>query len=197
MGPGRLETPMQIGSRMCPKDTKVSNIQTLREMGVDGRESRVVQCDLAFPWGMEEFLFKALGAKHPLQEAPNLPDHTRRRVADLLSMESQACLDRAKAQLEHWKQWGAKHARQEAKVHDQLKKVFPNVSGIVEGKNLMAFKEMLKSLNHLDTSVADLMTQGFPLVGVMEQTGVFEARQPRDVVFGADPKLLYINQTSP
>ena len=33
------------------------------------------------------------------------------------------------------------------------------------------------------------------MVGVMEQTGVFEARQPRDVVFGADPKLLYINAT--
>lgn len=30
MGPGRLEPPMQTWPRMCPVDTKVSNIQTLR-----------------------------------------------------------------------------------------------------------------------------------------------------------------------
>ena len=103
MGPRKLGTPpMQIGPRMCPVDTKVSNIQTLREMGVDGRKSGVVSCDLAFPWGMEEFLFSGLGAGHPLQEPPTLPDHqpvSAAVVAGCPSADLRAAINRQRRRL--------------------------------------------------------------------------------------------------
>ena len=63
----------------------------------------------------------------------------------------------------------------------------PHVRQIVETKQLLLYKQMLQSIKYPDCNVADLMYQGFPIVGDMDITGVFEQRQEQDVIQGADP----------
>jgi len=190
MGPGRLTEPLVIGGIPCPVETKVSDLQPRRIAGGDGREVQVLRCHLAIPWTKEQFLLKSMQAKHPLQEDPILSDHTKRSVVELLTMGARACVAKARRRLQHWKEWTSRHSRKERELHARLQEVFPNVENIVKGKNLLAFKEMLKSIDHPDKSVADLMVQGFPIVGELEVSGVFETRPQRDVVIGADPKWL-------
>ena len=45
---------------------------------------------------------------------------------------------------------------------------------------------MLASIDYPDHKVAKLMKEGFPLVGDLDVTGVFETRMPEDTVRGAD-----------
>ena len=63
---------------------------------------------------------------------------------------------------------------------------------VVKDKNLIAFKQMLKSLDYPDARVAELMVEGFPIIGVMDKTGVFEERDVRQIVQGADENWLYL-----
>ena len=50
---------------------------------------------------------------------------------------------------------------------------------------------MLKSIGYPDHRVAQLMVEGFPLVGDMDETNVFESRPKEGVVQGADIRWLY------
>ena len=82
----------------------------------------------------------------------------------------------------------------EKKKHDLLEKehelktrMHPHVRQIVETKQILLYKQMLQSIKYPDCKVADLMYQGFPIVGDMDITGVFEQRQEQDVIQGADP----------
>ncbi len=61
---------------------------------------------------------------------------------------------------------------------------------MVEEKHLSLFEKMLASIDYPDHKVAKLMKEGFPLVGDLDVTGVFETRMPEDIVHGADPELL-------
>ena len=63
----------------------------------------------------------------------------------------------------------------------------PHVRQIVESKQILLYKQMLRSIEYPDCKVADLMYQGFPIVGDMDITGVFEQRHEEDVIQGADP----------
>ena len=82
---------------------------------------------------------------------------------------------------------------QEADLHDQLHKVTPQVAQVVKTKNLVAFKRMLQHIEYPDVRAAELMVEGFPLIGSMDKTGVFEERPLNSVVQGADSSWLYLS----
>lgn len=50
---------------------------------------------------------------------------------------------------------------------------------------------MLEHLEYEDVKVADLMAHGFPIVGDLDKTGIFEPRPPHEVDQGAGPEWLW------
>ena len=75
-------------------------------------------------------------------------------------------------------------AQKESELKSQMQK---HVRQIVKSKPILLYKQMLRAINYPDIKAADLMSQGFPIVGDMDITGVFETRNEADVIQGADP----------
>ena len=63
----------------------------------------------------------------------------------------------------------------------------PHVRQIAESKQILLYKEMLRFIGYPDCRVADLMYEGFSVVGDMDVTGVVDQRHEEDVMQGADP----------
>ena len=51
-----------------------------------------------------------------------------------------------------------------------------HIGQVLEGKQLLVFKEMLASQGYADASIVDEMAQGFELVGHIPEAGVFRAK---------------------
>ena len=43
-------------------------------------------CEVALPWTEEEFFSKAVATPHPMEGEPVLPDHTKKKIFDILTL---------------------------------------------------------------------------------------------------------------
>ena len=97
----------------------------------------------------------------------------------------------ATKRFDQWRSRAKKVEEEEAKLHESLD---PAVEGIVKEKKIILFKEMLTLIGYPNVKVAELIAQGFPLVGTLDATGAFEKRPPDEVVHGADVR--WLNRTA-
>eukprot|EP00969_Alexandrium_andersonii_P107172 4726887-Alexandrium_andersonii.AAC.1 len=58
----------------------------------------------------------------------------------------------------------------------------PLIRAVTKGKRILLFKEMLADFGHPDVSLWQCMASGFPLLGPMPETGVFEAAEGPEAV---------------
>ena len=73
----------------------------------------------------------------------------------------------------------------------QLKAELPEqVRGVNAGKNTLLWKKILAEMDYPDTEVAFKMLTGFPVIGALEQTGVFGTRSGEELIVGVDPVWL-------
>ena len=58
----------------------------------------------------------------------------------------------------------------ERKLHDQME---PHLKRVLDTKNILMFKELLRTMNYPDDKLADELAAGFPLYGWLPPSGVF------------------------
>ena len=63
----------------------------------------------------------------------------------------------------------------------------------MEKKKIFLMLRTLKRMGYPDADVAHKCLSGFPLVGDLDQTGVFETRPQEELIVGADPSWLARN----
>ncbi len=144
------------------------------------------------PWTPEEFFEKATGAKHPLEMPASAPDDLKRTVYDMLVMGPKDWAARADEKLNGWEKFAKADEPLEKALHEAIRRrkggerIFPTVAS----KNIRLFKKILSDLGYQDWVIADLLRDGFPLVGKLDESGVFPRREAREIMHGADPKWL-------
>ena len=179
------------GMRTIPVDAKVLKTSLIRKGGDTGSETKKVELLVGLPWDKEEFFYKAIQTPHPAQGEAVLPDHAKIAIAEILSGGADGMKERLLKAMVKWLDVAASLDKAERELHKQLGKTTPRVAHVVSQKNILVFKKMLQSMKYPDARVADLLLQGFPLVGTLDETGVFEKRPPERVVQGADVRWLY------
>ena len=124
-------------------------------------------------WEPEEFVCKAMEAKHPYDISKSIPDVLLKVVEFLCATPD---LEVSKTRLKFLYRW-SKRARELKAEEDQLKaNMDPEVAAAVQDKRILVFGEILRELNYPDVGVLDELQFGAGLVGEVPITGMLPYR---------------------
>ena len=146
-----------------------------------------MQVKYGVPHTEEEFFKHAVAASRPLEREAEVPDNVKQAVLRMLVVGPQWGLD-AERRLLSWQARAEELKEEEKTLHESLDE---SVGHIAREKKISLLKEMLRLIGYPGLNIAELLAQGFPLVGTLDRTGVFEVKNPEDVVRGADVRWLY------
>ena len=110
----------------------------------------------------DEFIQAALQAKHPIDYASSIPEVLIKNVAKVLSEGPKLVIARRKLAVMKIKRRALQLQDEEAKLHESLN---PELAGLLEGKNLLLWKELMEQTGFQDPQLFDELTQGFHVVG--------------------------------
>ncbi|CAL1161019.1 unnamed protein product [Cladocopium goreaui] len=113
----------------------------------------------------EEFLQKALGVSHPIDQDSFLHQITKDAIIHVVgTCPTKLAKDRLSSVF-HIKKLSTDLNPQEKELKSNL---HPDVSRCVGSKNILLFEKLLQQLNYWDMAVVDLLKFGVPLVGLQE-----------------------------
>ena len=143
------------------------------------------------PWSTKEFLDLAEKVRMPWRKQPIIPTRSLRVIVDALELgihEFDKKWDRSVGML-------AKRAALLAMKEEKARQgLHPAVQRVSCSKRTKFMEELLQNIEHRkpypDTAVTVCIREGFPLVGDMPETGVFQKKQEEEIEFGADPEWL-------
>ena len=118
----------------------------------------------------EEFLQAALDAKHPIDFACSVPEVLVRNIVKVLNDGPKLVNARRKLEVLKVKRLAQQLAADEDQLHKQLN---PELARVLEGKNLLVWKELMKQTGFNDPSLFDEMVSGFKLVGQAKSSPQF------------------------
>ena len=110
----------------------------------------------------DEFIQAALQARHPIDYASSIPEVLIKNVAKVLSEGPKLVIARRKLALMKIKRRALRLQDEETKLHEPLS---PELAGLLKGKNLLLWKELMEQTGFQDPQLFDELTQGFHLVG--------------------------------
>lgn len=122
------------------------------------------------PWEPEQFVDEVVKAGHPMDMGTFLPV----RLQELLQRyKCKDCDERNSSRLAAMKFW-LKRAldlkQSERELHESL---HPNVAQVLTGKRILLWQQMLESIGYEDMAVAKEFSDGTPLTGESEVTGLW------------------------
>ena len=141
--------------------------------------SRPPGCGGSFSFGHfrtpEQFLRAARGLDHPFDRLAG-DDSLKAAVLFVATNPFQKVIDTWKSSIAHWRRRAALLEPRERELHAAM---HPAVAGVVQGKRLHLFREMLRSFEFPNADfLVDSMAAGFKIVGDLPDTGVF-VQKPR------------------
>lgn len=139
-------------------------------------EMQAELCTLGIPRDPWDFVEKAVAAGHPRSLAIHLNGDVMSMLKENFAQEPHLVV---KARAEFLKTWTARCKElegAEATLHAGLP---VHLQGVLTGKRLLLFKEMLASLHYPDTTLVDEIIAGFKLSGWLPKSNVFPAALKR------------------
>eukprot|EP00435_Cladocopium_sp_Y103_P072348 s378_g40.t1 len=177
---GFIRVGEQAGSKILSweADGKTFELDPDSPLGEDDIQD-VMQaelCTLGIPRDPWDFLQRAIEVGHPR----SLAMHLNEEVTDMLrqNFSGDQC-ELVKARADFLMKWTARSkalAVKEMEVHKNLK---PHLRGVLSGKRLVLFEEMLDTLGYPDKFLVRDIVNGFLLTGWMPKTGVFPPHMKR------------------
>lgn len=116
------------------------------------------------------FVQASLTARHPIDYAFPLPDALLEAIAKLISDGPKLTEVRRKLALKKLQTRAIKLAGQESVLHSKLD---PKIARVVEGKNLLLWKELLDETSYDDAGLFDEFWQGFKVTGPATHSNEF------------------------
>ena len=110
----------------------------------------------------KQFVSMALNSKHPMDAVDHLEEATVAALHFNLHYPMELVKIERKKNLLFAKMWAKKQAATEAKLHADLPS---SLQKVLEGKNLLLWRDLLVKYNYDDMGVVDFMLKGVPLVG--------------------------------
>ena len=126
----------------------------------------------------EEFLEKAKTLIHPYDRPVKVPPQVAKAICKLAAQGPQMVQDRRLEVLEYYTSRRDHLKDEETALHSKLE---AGVQKVIESKNVLLFKEMLRDIHYDDIAVADLLVTGVKIVGTLDRVGIWrlEDRQAR------------------
>jgi hypothetical protein len=170
LSPGvTLAKPLKLADgKVVPKGSKC-----LRAPDLQGDSGGV---RVGVHWTESEFVQMAMSAKHPFDELPHVHDDVARAIFRVATEGAKRVGERCKLECLRWANTAASLTAAEAALHQAMP---PEVAKVLEGKNLLTFREMLKEVSYADRELAGDLATGFRITGDL---GVSEAFEKRPVV---------------
>eukprot|EP00435_Cladocopium_sp_Y103_P028367 s3494_g7.t1 len=148
----------------------------LGEANIQREPMQAELCTLGIPRDPWDFLQRAIDVGHPR----SLAVHLNEEVTDMLrrNFSGDQC-ELVKSRAEFLMKWTARSKElsvKELELHNNLE---PHLRGVLSGKRLLLFGEMLDTLGYPDRVLVRDIINGFPLTGWMPKTGVFPPHMKR------------------
>lgn len=110
----------------------------------------------------EEFVQAALHVRHPIDYACSVPEILVENIAKVLNDGPKLVVARRRLEVLKVKRLAKQLASEEEKLHSRLN---PELAKVLEGKNLLVWRELMKQTGFNDPTLFDELTSGFKLVG--------------------------------
>eukprot|EP00971_Amphidinium_carterae_P352473 6492611-Amphidinium_carterae.4 len=120
-----------------------------------------------------EFLLEACTVVHPFDSFDSVPDNVRKGIFERLEKGKQSFTSGQLRALHWWKKRHLELENDERKFKDGLA---TSVKAVLGPKPLLLFGEMCSDAGWEDATLVKDIADGFPLVGDLRDTGLFQAR---------------------
>ena len=150
--------------------------QAMVENGELEVESQVEVCTLGIPRDPWDFVEKAVAAGHPRSLAIHLNGDIMNMLKENFAQEPHLVIKQRVYFLKKWTERCKELETSEAQMHQRLPE---HLRGVLAGKRLTLFKEMLKDLDYPDVTLVDEICAGFKLSGWLPKSNVFPAALKR------------------
>jgi hypothetical protein len=190
MTPGRLKEVTKVGNIDLPKGTIVKSV-TQKKMGNSECDEWEIELNVCMPWSTREFLDMAEKVRMLWRKQPIIPTRSLRVIVNALELGIHEFDKKWDRSVEMLAKRAALLAMKEEKARQGL---HPAVQRVSCSKRTKFMEELLQNIEHRkpypDIAVTACIREGFPLVGDMPETGVFQKKPEDEVEFGADPEWL-------
>ena len=161
-----LPFPLSCGDASIPYCGKVLHSEP--EDGGDGSKHRGT---IGIFWTKEEFTELAKKATHPLDQPAKVPKRIARVIYDWARLGPERIKEQRKSTLKYYQDRAKALEEEEKKLKSQLN---PEVREVIYDKKILLFKEMLQDIGYDDPTVVRLLTLGVRVVGLCDNTGIWE-----------------------
>ena len=184
----RLESPREVGDVRFEAGAQLLGVGGQALGGQGGASQEDVDAALAglpvpvrvgVPWAPWEFFGAAQAAEHPFGGGYPLRPWTASSLARVLTLGPEGVARHQADALGRWRRLAAELEEREAAVHREIP---GDVETVVRGKRLLLFAEILREIGYEDVGVAKLMMAGSPVVGQLEDSLAFPAREAHKAV---------------
>ena len=150
--------------------------QAMVEHGDLEVEIQVEVCTLGIPRDPWDFVDKAVAAGHPRSLAIHLNGDIMNMLKENFSQDPHLVIKERVSFLKKWTSRCKELEAEEAHLHQGLP---DHLKGVLTGKRLILFKEILADLNYPDDTLVDEICEGFKLSGWLPKSNVFPAALKR------------------
>eukprot|EP00973_Karenia_brevis_P063730 8858656-Karenia_brevis.AAC.1 len=128
---------------------------------------------VGIPWTPDDFLGKAVQCIHPFDDLRQVKDEIGRAVFNALIEGPSATARRRNSMLLYYRQRERELRKKEDELHARMD---DDVAKIMRSKRLLLFKEVMSDAGYIDKELFGDLVGGFPIIGVMSDSGNFEPR---------------------
>ena len=154
--PRHQQTPSPVASQTVPKESTWH---------------RVV---VGIPWTPEEFISRALAARHPKHLFTGLPLELQTTL-DTLATKSPAEIGATRT--EQLRKWIGRVQELEPVEKAIKQRMSESCAKVLQSKRLAVFKELLEASDHKDETIVADIAEGFKLSGPIPVSGVYRAKR--------------------
>ena len=118
----------------------------------------------------QQFVDEPLLLQQPFDQFCDVPDCVIRLLFFMLVEGSLTLAKYRLNKIKEWKQWSLQLRHKEKELHEAMDH---KVSKVLEHKNILLLERIAESFDWPDKNLCKDVSEGFPLVGTPEQTGIF------------------------
>ena len=153
---------------VLPKYSRILRITQLNKMGgeteqhdSDGTQPSV-QVAYGVPWSEESFIQEAIARGHPSNICGELAPLMMKAIEDNVNKPAEEIIMARASWLKKWIQRAKDLDVEEKALHGAMP---PHRRKILEGKRILLLKEIILDMQYPDPEIADLIANGFDLIG--------------------------------
>ena len=164
----KLRQEQTHDQHVLPKYSRILRITQLNKMGgeteqhdSDGTQSSF-QVAYGVPWSEESFIQEAISRGHPSNICGELAPLMMKAIEDNVNKSAEEIILARASWLKKWIQRAKDLDGEEKRLHSAMP---PHRRKILEGKRILLLKEIIRDMQYPDPEIADLIADGFDLIG--------------------------------